>query len=151
MKKVLIVAIALAILLSLWQVSLADPCPCGPGTGTPGYWKNHPDDWPVDEICIGGTGYTKEEAIAYMQAPVKGDKTLTMFPALVAAKLNVLMGNADWCIDETIEEANWWMHNHPVGSGVKANSEAWQYSHGETLYWWLDEYNNGRLCVPPRD
>ncbi len=26
-----------------------------PGTGTPGYWKNHPEAWPVDYIKIGYT------------------------------------------------------------------------------------------------
>ena len=60
-----------------------------PGTGTPGYWKNHPEAWPVDEITIGGVTYTKVEAIAIMNTPEKGDKTYTMFSALVAATLNV--------------------------------------------------------------
>ena len=30
------------------------PPPCSPGTGTPGYWMNHPDAWPVEGIVIGG-------------------------------------------------------------------------------------------------
>jgi len=29
-------------------------CITAPGTGTPGYWKNHPEAWPVEEITIGG-------------------------------------------------------------------------------------------------
>ena len=64
----------------------------GPGTGTPGYWKNHPEAWPVGEITIGGVVYTKAEAIAVMESGDK-DKSFTMFRHLVSAKLNVLAGN----------------------------------------------------------
>lgn len=125
---------------------------CGPvGTGTPGYWKNHPDAWPEDYISVGGKLYTVAEAITLMNNPVKGDKSFTMFKALVAAKLNVLNGNcAPTCY--SIEEVDAWLINFPVGSRVAASSEAWQYSHGEALYWCLDDYNNGRLPgIPSRD
>jgi hypothetical protein len=122
----------------------------GPGTGTPGYWMNHPEAWPVDVITVGGVTYTKDEAISWIKAPVKGDKTLTMFPALVAAKLNVLIGTDASCIADTIAAADGWMAAYgPVGSGVPANSDAWK--EGEPLYWTLDQYNNGQLCAPKRD
>lgn len=121
-----------------------------PGTGTPGYWKNHPEAWPVDEITIGGVPYAKEDAIEIMKTPGKGDKTYTMFGALVAAKLNVLIGNDDSCIAETITEADAWMEaNGPVGSNIRANSVAWK--EGEPLCFELDDYNNGKLCAPSRD
>jgi hypothetical protein len=125
--------------------------PTGPGTGTPGYWKNHPEAWPVDEITIGGITYPKAEAIGYMQDPVSGDKLFTMFPALVAAKLNVLIGNDASCISATISAADNWMATYgPIGvNSVPASSEAWE--EGEPLYEQLDEYNNGLLCAPPRD
>ncbi len=124
-------------------------CECQPGTGTPGYWKNHPEAWPVEEITIGGETYSKEEAIEAMKAPVKGDKTLTLFPALVAAKLNVLIGNCDSCIADTIVDADAWMATYPLGSGVAGSSDAWKC--GEPLYCKLDAYNNGFLCAPSRD
>jgi hypothetical protein len=110
---------------------------------------NHPEAWPVDEIDIGGDSYTKEEAIASMKAPVKKDKTFTMFPALVAAKLNVMVGNDDSCIAGTIAAADAWMADNPLGSGVKGSSDAWKM--GEPLYLKLDKYNNGYLCAPSRD
>lgn len=120
-----------------------------PGTGTPGYWKNHPEAWPVATIEIGGVTYTKAEAIAWMKGG-DGDKTLTMFRALVAAKLNVLIGNDDSCIDEVIGLADdWFVLYGPVGSGVKAKTLAWKI--GELLYHELDDYNNGLLCAPSRD
>jgi hypothetical protein len=122
-----------------------------PGTGTPGYWKNHPEAWPVEVITIGGVDYTKGEAIENMQTPEKGDKTYTIFRALVSAKLNVLIGNDDSCIADTISEADVWMETYgPVGSGIRANSDAWKY--GEPLYEEMDDYNNGKLlCAFSRD
>ena len=120
-----------------------------PGTGTPGYWKNHPEAWPVDQITIGSVIYTKSEAIAEMWKPGRGDTTRIMFPALVSAKLNVIIGNDASCIAATIAAADTWMATYgPVGSRVRANSEAWKI--GEPLYKLLDDYNNGRLCAPSR-
>lgn len=126
-----------------WQVPTT-----GPGTGTPGFWKTHPEAWPVETIVIGGVVYTRTQAISWMDAP-DGDKSVTMFRALVAAKLNVLVGNVSSCIDSTIAAADSWMAtNGPVGSGVKARSAAWKA--GEPLAWELDAYNNGDRCAPHR-
>ena len=121
-----------------------------PGTGTPGYWKNHPEAWPVDEITIGGVTCPKEDAICLMKTSGRGDKRYTMFRALVAAKLNVFIGNDDSCIAESIAAADAWMGTYAAGSGIRANSVAWK--EGEPLYWELDDYNNGKLpCAFPRD
>lgn len=111
---------------------------------TPGYWKNHPNDWPVESITIGGVVYTKAQAISLIENPTKNDKTYNMFEHLVAAKLNVLMGCESSCIDDIIEDADEWMEDHPVGSGVKASDPAWDI--GEPLKDTLDDYNNGNLC-----
>lgn len=123
-----------------------------PGTGTPGYWKNHPEAWPVDEITIGGIVYTDEAVIAIMKTKgTKGDKTYTMFSQLVAAKLNVLIGNPHACIDDIIDAADQWMDDYgPVESEVvKAKSAAWDI--GEPIKNTLDDYNNGLMCAPHRD
>jgi hypothetical protein len=120
-----------------------------PGTGTPGYWKNHPDAWPVDEIVVGGQIYTKAEAIAWLKKVGK-DKTTTMFSSLVPAMLNVMIGNDGSCVNATIAAANDWMAAYgPVGNGVAASSPAW--AEGEPLHVILDNYNNGRLCAPARN
>jgi len=51
---------------------------------------------------------------------------------------------------DTVDEADIWMATYgPVGSGIRGNSEAWQT--GESLYLFLDDYNNGYLCAPPRN
>ena len=120
-----------------------------PGTGTPGYWKNHPDAWPVSSITVGGVTYTKAQAIAYLDGSDK-DKTRTMFSSLVSAKLNVVVGNDTSCVSSTIDAADAWMATYgPVGSGVAASSYAWKV--GEPLHRLMDNYNNGMLCAPHRN
>jgi len=120
-----------------------------PGTGTPGYWKNHPEAWPEDNIMVGGVLYTKAQALEFMETPGK-DKSLTMFSSLVSAMLNVMIGNDSSCVATTITAANSWMGTYgPVGSGIHAASFAWKI--GEPLHRLMDNYNNGMLCAPHRD
>jgi SdrD B-like domain len=119
-----------------------------PGTGTPGYWKNHPEAWPVTSITVGGVTYTKAQAIAWL-GKVGKDKTTTMFSSLVPAMLNIMIGNDGSCVNATIAAANAWMATYgPVGSNVAASSSAWAV--GEPLHITLDNYNNGLLCAPHR-
>jgi hypothetical protein len=119
-----------------------------PGTGTPGYWKNHPEAWPQDYIVVGGTRYSKDDAIALLKKVGK-DKTTTMFSSLVPAILNVMIKNDGSCVSSTIADAHQWMVTYgPVGSGVAASSYAW--SIGEPMHRQMDYYNNGLLCAPHR-
>jgi hypothetical protein len=119
-----------------------------PGTGTPGYWMNHPEAWPAG-VTVGGLYYTRDQAIAWIATSGK-DRTTTMFASLVSAKLNVQIGNDPSCVQSTIAEADAWMMTHgPVGSGVHAASVAWKV--GEPLHRLMDNYNNGMLCAPHRD
>jgi hypothetical protein len=122
------------------------------GAGTQGYWKRHPEAWPVESITIGGVTYTKAEAIEIMKKLRFRDKTYTMFQQLAAAKLNVLIGADSSCIATTILDADTWMSTFgPVGSLVRARSDAWSGSgNGLPLKSTLDDYNNGRLCAPHR-
>jgi hypothetical protein len=119
-----------------------------PGTGTPGYWKNHPEAWPVANIVVGGRTYTKAQAIAWL-GKVGKDKSTTMFSSLVSAMLNKMIGNDVSCVSPTIVAANSWMTTYPVGSNVAGSSTAWR--DGEPLHITLDNYNNGRLCAPHRN
>jgi len=125
----------------------------GDGTGTPGYWKNHSEAWPVDSLTIGGVKYTKEAILSWM-GKVGGDKRVTMFSSLSSAMLNSLLHNNHSCIDDTVLAANQWMGMW-VGAKVPAKSDAWVGSAtvaaGEPLHQKMDDYNNGLLCAPHRD
>ena len=160
-KQTLAFAVLALLLMGLVAVpALARP----PGVGTPGYWKNHPEAWPVDSVCLlwvdkpvctPGAEYTKAEAIEIMKTPEKGDKTYTLFRATIAAILNDYVGNDTSCLrgDDDwylVSRARGWLLAHPPGSGVAARSDAWQDS-GEWKYEILDAYNNGELCAMSRD
>lgn len=124
--------------------------PCDqPGTGSAGYWKNHPEAWPVETITIGCVEYTKDDAIAYMKAPVKGDQTLKIFRALVAAKLNVLVGNDSSCIAATIAAADSWLCEKQLADRTKHKRKHWRIR--TPFFRELNEYNNGNLCSPSRN
>ena len=129
-----------------------------PGCGTPGYWKNHPDAWPVDYITIGGVTYTKAQAIYLFKKADKKDMRYLMFMHLVSAKLNVTIGNSSLVIGPYIVAGEAWMATYaPAPDGlphkdtaVSADSDAWQVD-GEDIKDMLDDYNNGLLDAPARD
>jgi hypothetical protein len=119
-----------------------------PGTGTIGYWKNHPQAWPVSTITIGGVVYTRDQAIVLIGTPSRGDKSIDLFKQLAASKLSVLVGNNPSCIYQTIASADAWMAAHPPGSNVSSGSSAW--TQASPWHTQLDNYNNGNLCAPHR-
>ena len=149
------------------EVSATDPATVSllsSGTGTPGYWKNHDDVWPVadgtliigdwnhdwecsgDETCL---TLSQEDALAALTTPPKGDATWILARALVTAWLNVSAGNDASCIAGTIDAAVAWLQAYPIGSGVGGGAEAW--SEAAPLAAALDDYNNGLLCGVHRD
>ena len=135
-----------------------------PGTGTPGYWRNHTDGWPIlgstvlvgdwnhDWVCASGEScleLTESEALAAITTPPGGDTTRILSRALITAWLNVSAGNDPSCIADTIDAAVEWLLLHPIGSGVGGGSEAWVEA--APLAQQLDDYNNGLLCGDHRD
>jgi hypothetical protein len=132
-----------------YDFGLFKPALTGPGTGTPGFWKNHPEAWTLDPIVIGGVTYTKDQALLLLDPSSSKDKTITMFSSLLSAKLNVAFGTDPSCVASTIVLADAWMVQYPVGSHVEASSYAWKV--GEPLHRLMDNYNNGMLCAPHRD
>ncbi|MHC1763129.1 MAG: SdrD B-like domain-containing protein [Verrucomicrobiia bacterium] len=132
-----------------WDVGLVEQSAeeMGPGVAGPGFWRNHLEAWPVDELVIAGVTYTKAEAAAKM---INGaDKRRTLFRSLVAARLNVLAGAEDSCILETLEEADAWLMADHAKEEVRGSNPAWSEL-GKTLNETLEQYNEGLLCAPKR-
>jgi cysteine-rich repeat protein len=143
----------------------------GPGTGTPGYWKNHPDawllvdggimigDWDISGTCDGweidrhgGCLYwPQDEAIEILGTPPKGDVTYNMSRALIAAWLNYTGGNDFYCVEEDIDAGVAWLNENPVGSDVPGGGQDSPWREGKPIASRLDDYNNGLLCAPSRD
>ena len=121
----------------------------GAGTGTPGYWKNHPEAWPVQSLVLGGTTYTKAQLLTIMGESKSKDLSYQLASQFIAASLNVANGADGSCITATLAAASAWLGTNPPGSGVTGSSAAWKT--GEPLKSTLDAYNNGLLCAPSRD
>jgi len=138
-----------------FSITPPPPPPSGPGTGTPGYWKNHPEAWPVTSIKIGKQTYTREQAIGFM-GKVGGDKSVTIFSSLLSAKLNVMIGNDESCLNGAIDAADSWFSTYvPNGmpGKIAGASVAWSGAgQGDAIHQVMDNYNNGLLsCAHHRD
>jgi len=111
-----------------------------------GYWKNHPEKWPVDWIEIGDINYSKEEAIDILEGANAKDATRMLAAQLIAAKLNRLSGacpNFRCCdksvdIDEVIEDADEFLMEYPIGCDPQDEKR----QNALQLKDLLDAYNN---------
>jgi hypothetical protein len=119
---------------SLRVTALQENC-----TLTQGFWKNHEEAWPVEELILGGVTYTKEELLEILNTPPRGDVTYVVAHQLVAAKLNVAEGADSTAIETTLTEADAWLEANPLGS--RPAGEARQA--GQDIAARLDDYNNG--------
>jgi hypothetical protein len=108
---------------------------------------NHPQAWCMETIQLGCITYTQSQAIAIMRHNSSHDKTYSLASQLIAAKLNVACNHSDpSCVASLITAADNFLCAHPVGSGVTANSAAWQQI--RATFNALENYNTGKLCVP---
>ncbi|HEV8230928.1 MAG TPA: delta-60 repeat domain-containing protein [Thermoanaerobaculia bacterium] len=71
-----------------------------------GFWKSHPDAWPVSSLILGVQTYTDTELRALLSSPVKGDASLLLAAELIAAKLNVASGVSFSDLASAIGEAD---------------------------------------------
>jgi hypothetical protein len=114
---------------------------CGTGcTFTLGYWKNHPNSWPVTSLTLGSVTYSQAQLLAIFDAPVRGNGLISLAHQLIAAKLNVLSGASSGAVSGAISAADSLIGSKmvpPIGSGSLAPSAT---SSVEST---LDNYNNG--------
>jgi len=132
--------LATALLLSM-QVSTAYACEFF----TPGYWKNHPNAWPVSVISIGGVTYSKAQAIGILRTPPKrGDATIILAHQLIAAKLNIAYNGEAYgwtpptSISNAITQADGLLTTHTIGSKPRCVHRPTMLALAETL----DNFNN---------
>lgn len=121
-------------------------CPLGQG-----YWKNHPDDFPVTSLSIGCQTYTQAELLAILGTPVRGDASLILADQLIAAKLNIFNGSDPTPISATISQADALLctFSGKLPYDVAPSSAAGQQM--TALASTLDDYNSGLLtpeCGP---
>ena len=104
---------------------------------TIGYWKNHPEAWPVDNLTICGENLNQAELISILETPVRGDKTISMAHQLIAG---ILGGSGGSCPTLTNDAEAWLCDHGGIGAGRK------KWDGGEALKDNLDFYNNGNGC-----
>ncbi|HKA25557.1 MAG TPA: hypothetical protein VKF80_11305 [Candidatus Eisenbacteria bacterium] len=119
---------------------LGDNC-----TFTQGYWKNHPEAWPVASLTLGNHNYTAAELLSILNTPAGGNGLLILAHQLIAAKLNIADGADPTPVAGDIAAADGIIGNlviPPVGSDTLLPSDVNPYDDN------LNNYNNGTSGVP---
>lgn len=132
-------------------VNIRATCEPPPGpqgcTLTQGYWKNHAEDWPVNNLTLGTVNYTKAQAISILRTPVRGNGLISLAYQLIAAKLNVANGaSVPMSVATAIAAADALIGGQvipPVGSASASTSST------SALSSVLDSYNNGNASGGP--
>jgi hypothetical protein len=130
---------------SVTPTPTATPGGCAFGFG---YWKNHPQAWPVTELQLGNVTYTQDQLLSIMHEPVRGNGLVSLAHHLITAKLNVANGADPSCIQQTIADADALIGDlvvPPVGDGHLAPRDV------NALKDILEDYNEGHLCAPSCD
>jgi len=110
---------------------------------TQGYWKNHPDAWPVSSLTLGGVSYNQQQLLAIFHEPVRGNGLISLAHQLIAAKLNVANGADGGDIADEIAAADALIGGRvvpPIGSGYLSPSST------SSLVEALDQFNNNGEC-----
>lgn len=123
--------------------------PQAPGVADIRYWIGHPDEWPVDQLSIGGRTLSKAQVLALMRAGGKCERSSRMLRELVAAKLNVAAGNDTGCVQEAISKADGWLARFPMLGDLRAANLMW--SRVISVVKTLMDYNHGKLCASLRN
>lgn len=106
-----------------------------------GFWKTHPDNWPVDQLELGTLNYTQAQLLAILNQEVLGNGLISLAHQLIAANLNQANGapvpqgvqDAIDCADGLIDG----LVVPPIGGGFTPPDVT------EPCNLILDEYNNG--------
>jgi len=114
-------------------------------TYTQGYWKTHPDAWPVLSLTLGTVTYTQAQLLVILDTPADGNGLLILAHQLIATKLNFAQGADPLTAAAAVAAGDALIGGlviPPVGAGYltpasvnpKANT--------------LDAFNNGTMGVP---
>ena len=115
-------------------------CPRGQG-----YWKNHPEQWPVNTLMLGSRQYTKTELLALLKTSAKGNASVILAYQLIAAKLNVANGADSGPVSGYIAQADAILAGYS-GALPYAITSSSSVGHSLTdIATILDDYNNGKL------
>jgi hypothetical protein len=109
-------------------------------TLTQGYWKNHPNAWPVSSLELGNVTYTKQQALDILATSVNGNGLVALAHQLIATKLNLASGSTSTVVTQAVADADALIGVlvvPPVGTGSLTTTQASALTHS------LDDFNKG--------
>src|SRR4029077_10850933 len=119
------------------------PCVGGSScTYSQGYWRNHPNAWPVSSITLGTVTYQAAELMAILDNTARGNGLVIVVPQLIAAKLNIASGAYPAVVQQAITDADNMIEAlvvPPIGNGYLPPGQTGDLT--ETL----TEYNEGTI------
>ena len=119
--------------------------PCSGGsscTYSQGYWRNHPNAWPVTGLTLGTVTYQAAELMAILDNPAQGNGLVILTHQLIAAKLNIANGADPSAVQQAITDADNMIGAlvvPPIGNGYLSPAQTGDLN--ETL----TEYNEGTI------
>lgn len=115
-------------------------------TRSKGFWKNHAEVWPVDQLPIGAQMLTQAQMLDLlkMHGNNGGDATIILVQQLIAAKLNVVAGASIAAIGDSLAQADALLTQNPPGSNPPDPNRNALIAVSQTL----DMFNNGQLGPP---
>jgi hypothetical protein len=101
-----------------WYIEYTVCCGTSGCTLTQGYWKTHPEDWPVDSLVIGGVTYSSFQLMVLLWSPVNKDASISLAHQLAAALFNLADGaSASPSVTAAVAAAQAWMADNRDGDG----------------------------------
>ena len=94
-----------------------DKCPLGSG-----FWKNHPELWPVTSLTLGTVTYDQAQLLTILNASTKGDASLILANQLIAALLNQANGAQSGPLCSILGDANSLLDGCTLPCKVKPSS-----------------------------
>ena len=120
--------------------------PCGGGAGgcthTQGYWENHPNTWPVQNVMLGALNYPQVQLLQIFSRPAAGNGLVALAHQLMTAKLNIANGADPSAIQSAVSSAGALIGTlivPPIGNGFLSpgatstlTNELYNYNMGVT-------------------
>ena len=109
-------------------------------TFTVGYWKNHPNAWPVSSLVLGGRMYTKAQLLAILAQPVQGNGLVSLARQMIATRLNRANGAAELEVESALAMSDGLIGTHAIPPVGGAFLDPGLTSPTTQV---LDDFNNG--------
>jgi len=119
-------------------IPTADPDNC---TYPLAYWEVNFENWPLDQIEVGGIVYVASDALNILRVDPGEDVILQLIRQLIVARLNLAVGAdlGEW--RASVDLSDGWLRQHPLGSPLSAEEQ----EEGLTFVTILESIQSGKI------